>query len=88
MSTSITSRVFMNGNSQAVRIPQEFRLNTKRVEIYLNQDGDLVIHPLSDLTENRGEALWQALNEFDHDFIDTLEKNRLEDNHIQERDVL
>ena len=34
MSTSITSRVFMNGNSQAVRIPQEFRLNTKRVEIF------------------------------------------------------
>lgn len=88
MSTSITSRVFMNGNSQAVRIPQEFRLNTKRVEIFLNQNGDLVIHPIADLNENRGEALWQALNEFDDDFVEALEKNRLEDNQVQERDAL
>ena len=88
MSTSITSRVFMNGNSQAVRIPQEFRLNTKRVEIFLNQNGDLVIHPIADLNENRGEALWQALNEFDDDFVVALEKNRLEGNQVQERDAL
>ena len=37
------SRVFMNGNSQAVRIPQEFRLATSRVEIFRNADGDLVL---------------------------------------------
>lgn len=34
MQTSvITSRVFRNGNSQAVRIPQSFRLDAKQVEI-------------------------------------------------------
>ena len=52
---SITiSRVFMNGNSQAVRIPQEFRLNTARVEIFRNAVGDPVSYthltlPTSDL---------------------------------------
>ena len=45
MPTAI-SRVFMNGNSQAVRIPQEFRLATSRVEIFRNADGDLVLHPV------------------------------------------
>ena len=42
---SLTSRVFNNGNSQAVRIPAEFRLNTDRVRILRNEQGDLVIHP-------------------------------------------
>ena len=45
MQTAI-SRVFMNGNSQAVRIPQEFRLSSSRVQIFLNADGDLVLHPI------------------------------------------
>ena len=49
--TTLNSRVFMNGNSQAVRIPQEFRLNTSQVEITRNKDGDLVIHAIP---ENRG----------------------------------
>ena len=39
---SAVSRVFMNGNSQAVRIPQEFRLDTNTVEISRNEQGDLV----------------------------------------------
>lgn len=29
-----TARVFRSGNSQAVRLPKEFRLKTKEVEIY------------------------------------------------------
>jgi hypothetical protein len=30
---TLTTRVFNNGNSQAVRIPAEFRLDTDRVSI-------------------------------------------------------
>jgi antitoxin VapB len=45
MSATI-SRVFMSGNSQAVRIPQAFRLDTSRVEIFQTADGDLVLHPV------------------------------------------
>ncbi len=44
--TTVTSRVFMNGNSQAVRIPQAFRLAASQVEITRNENGDLIIHPL------------------------------------------
>lgn len=84
METS-TTRVFMNGNSQAVRIPQEFRLNASRVEIYRNKNGDLVIHPLP---ENRGKALLDALSGFDDEFIDILEQNQKEQPAPQEREDL
>ncbi len=56
------SRGLMNGNSQAVCIPQEFRLNVNRVQISRNVSGDLVIHPLP---MNRGAALLAALQDFD-----------------------
>jgi hypothetical protein len=42
---SLPSRVFMNGHSQAVRIPAEFRLATDRVQISRTAEGDLLIHP-------------------------------------------
>lgn len=83
---SITiSRVFMNGNSQAVRIPQEFRLNTTRVEIFRNTEGDLVLRPLP---TDRGAALLDALNAFDDDFIALLEAGRAEQPPLQEREAL
>jgi len=55
--TSVISRVFMNGKSQAVRIPQEFRLGVSRVQITRNEQGDLIVRPVS---VNRGAALLQA----------------------------
>jgi len=69
-SIALPSRVFMNGNSQAVRIPQEFRLDAQRVEISRTPDGDLLIHPVS---ENRGVALLRALQGFDDDMVAALE---------------
>jgi antitoxin VapB len=33
-----TARVFMSGNSQAVRLPKEFRLNSSEVEIFRRGD--------------------------------------------------
>jgi antitoxin VapB len=85
MTTPLTSRVFMNGNSQAVRIPQEFRLSSNRVEISRNADGDLVIHPLP---EKRGDALLQALAGFDAEFADQLLVERSEQPPTQEREGL
>jgi antitoxin VapB len=67
---SLRSRVFNNGNSQAVRIPAELRLDTDQVQISRNEQGDLIIHPLR---EERGKALLQALEGFDEDFIAALE---------------
>lgn len=79
------SRVFMNGNSQAVRIPQEFRLDTSRVEISRNPEGDLVLHPLA---MDRGTALLEALHAFDDDFIALLEADQQERPPMQDRESL
>lgn len=83
--TTLTSRVFMNGNSQAVRIPQEFRLDTSKVEISRNAQGDLVIHPV---TQPRGTALLEALQAFDEEFIALLEEDRRDQPAAQEREDL
>jgi antitoxin VapB len=79
------SRIFMNGNSQAVRIPQEFRLAGNRVEISRNEAGDLVIHPIP---SDRGLALLEALEGFDDEFIDLLEEERQMQSPPQERESL
>lgn len=83
-----TTRVFNNGNSQAVRIPAEFRLNTDRVSISRNESGDLVLHPLQ---AQRGQALLQALEELgplDPSFIEALEAMQAERLPVQEREGL
>ena len=67
--SAVISRVFMNGNSQAVRIPQEFGLETLRVRISRNEAGDLVIQPLM---ADRGGALLEALRAFDDEITDDL----------------
>jgi antitoxin VapB len=76
----------MNGNSQAVRIPAEFRLDTERVEICRNADGDLVLHPLR---QDRGRVLLlQALEGFDKAYIAALEAEQEEQPRLQDRESL
>ncbi len=82
---TVTSRVFMNGNSQAVRIPAELRLDTDRVEITRTADGDLLLHPLR---EGRGEALLRSLEGFDDEFVTALEEERDNQLPLQDRDKL
>jgi antitoxin VapB len=58
------ARVFQSGNSQAVRLPKEFRLNVDQVEIF--RRGDEIIlreQPLS------GTAVFDALVSFPDDFM-------------------
>ena len=83
--SAIISRVFMNGNSQAVRIPQELRLDTSRVEITRNENGDLVIHPIP---QARGVALLEALAAFDQEYVALLEEDRHTKDAVQERESL
>ena len=83
--STLTTRIFKNGNSQAVRIPQEFRLDTTQVEISRNADGDLVIHPLP---LDRGAALLDTLKSFDEDFVNALEQNYHEQPAMQDRETL
>jgi antitoxin VapB len=75
----------MNGNSQAVRIPQEYRLNARRVEISRTEQGDLLIHPIP---TDRGTALLDALAAFDDDFVAALEASRDAQPAMQERESL
>ncbi|MDT7834853.1 antitoxin [Aquabacterium sp. OR-4] len=85
---TLTTRVFNNGNSQAVRIPAEFRLDTDRVSITRNEAGDLVIHPLR---VPRGAALMQALQalgEVDGSFIAALDAEQSKPLPAQEREGL
>lgn len=82
---TLVSRLFMNGNSQAVRIPREFRLDATRVEIRRTAEGDLLIHPLP---AGRGEALLEAISGFDDDFLAALEAGREEQPPLQERQAL
>jgi len=83
--TSMISRVFMNGNSQAVRIPQEFRLDASRVEISRNEEGDLVLRPVA---TDRGATLLQALQAFDPNFADLLLTDREDAPPMQDREPL
>jgi antitoxin VapB len=82
---TLTTRIFKNGNSQAVRIPQEFRIEATQVQISRNENGDLVIHPLP---VDRGAALVAALNAFDEDFVNQLEQNYVQQPAMQDREAL
>lgn len=86
--TTLPSRVFMNGNSQAVRIPMEFRLDAQRVEITRTANGDLLIHPIQE-QEDRGTALLHALSGFDDELVQALETSLREtDAPMQEREPI
>lgn len=82
---TLTTRIFKNGNSQAVRIPQEFHIDATQVEISRNANGDLIIHPIP---IDRGAALLAALNAFDDDFVSQLEENQTQQLIMQDREAL
>jgi antitoxin VapB len=89
--TALTTRVFMNGNSQAVRIPAEYRLDTDRVSISRNEWGELVIRPLHAGQIGRGGALLAALREVgeaDETFVAALQANQASPEPMQEREAL
>ena len=65
--------VFQSEKGQAVHIPSVFRLDSDRVQISRNHEGDLVLHPLP---TKRADSLWKALEGFDDEFIRALEEDR------------
>ncbi len=73
----ITTRVFKSGNSQAVRIPHEFQLDTAEVEIF-RRDDDLVIRPKR---KNLADA-FRLITEMSDDFMQDGRKDDIP----QERD--
>ena len=71
------ARVFQSGNSQAVRLPKEFRLNVDQVEIFRRGD-ELILRerPIN------GADIFEALTRFPEDFM----SEGREDTAAQERD--
>ena len=84
----VPSRVFTDGNNQAVLIPREFRLETDRVEISRTPEGDLLIRSVS---SRRGTALLEVLDGFDDatraEFVKALEQERTVAEPSRERDA-
>ena len=62
-----TARIFKSGNSQAVRLPKEFQIDAKEVEIF-KENGSLVLRPVA--------RTWKAYVErgrrFTEDFPDRI----------------
>lgn len=74
-----TAKLFMNGKSQAVRLPKEFRFSGTD-EVFIKKVGDTLV--LS--TKKAGwDDFFSSLNEFSDDFMN--ERNQPE---LQEREEL
>ena len=63
-STKITT-VFMNGQSEAVRIPKEYRFTGKKV--YIKKMGNCII--LIPIPDDPWKLFFESLNEFSDDFM-------------------
>lgn len=71
------ARIFQSGNSQAVRIPKEFRFDVSEVEIFKRGD-EVVLKPKP---KNLGAA-FKLLGEMPEDFM----SDRREDSLPQDRE--
>lgn len=59
-----TAKVFQNGQSQAVRLPKEFRFDDS--EVFIKKTGNVVqLIPRKD----SWDSLFNSLNKFSHDFM-------------------
>lgn len=66
---SLTAEVFWSGGSQAVRLPEEFRVDTHRLRIV--RDGDrIVLEPLSEALDAQGwpPSFWSIFGKIDDSF--------------------
>ena len=62
-----TAKVFQSGNSQAVRLPKDFRFPTGVEEVSIRRQGDrLILEPVHQ--EDWPEAFWHAFGALSADF--------------------
>ncbi len=53
------AKLFKNGDSQAIRLPKEFRFSGK--EVYIRKDGaNVILSPINDAVDR----LWSILGQF------------------------
>lgn len=60
-----TARVFQSGNSQAIRLPKDFRVDVDQVEIFRRGD-EIVIRP----QRRSATAVFDVLSGLPADFMD------------------
>ncbi len=63
------TKVFQSGNSQAVRIPVDFRFDVDTVEIFRADNGDIVLRP----ARSSADEFLALFEGFDDSFIAALE---------------
>lgn len=69
-----TAKIFKNGQSQAVRLPKEFRFEGKKA--FIKKSGNAVILlPI----KNSWEPLFDSLNKFSDDFMESREQPKQQD---------
>jgi antitoxin VapB len=68
LTPSRTTTVFTSGNSQAVRIPKEFQLHTKHVDIF--REGDAIVLRPKPMTAAEALGDLPALNDADAGALD------------------
>ena len=67
-----TAKIFQNGQSQAVRLPKEFRFENLK-EVFIKKIGGMVVlMPKSDKTV--WDTMYDNLNEFSDDFMQSREE--------------
>ncbi|RHX78827.1 antidote-toxin recognition MazE [Leptospira yasudae] len=58
------AKIFKNGDSQAIRLPKDYRFKGK--EVYIRKDGDnVILTPIDDVVDR----LWNTVNSFSEDLI-------------------
>ncbi|HSW70315.1 MAG TPA: type II toxin-antitoxin system VapB family antitoxin [Gammaproteobacteria bacterium] len=64
-----TAKLFRNGQSQAVRLPKEFRFDGN--EVFIKKAGRLtILLPV----KNPWESLFESIHKFSDDFMETREQ--------------
>jgi antitoxin VapB len=63
------AKLFKNGDSQAIRLPKEFRFKGR--EVYIRREGNnIILTPIDDAVDR----LWNSLKSFSEDLI--IERNQ------------
>lgn len=77
------TKIFNNGNSQAVRLPKEFRFESKEVIIRKVENGVLLMPQDKNIWEN----WFDNLDEFSEDFTKILDSREINQNNQKREDL-
>lgn len=72
-----TAKIFMNGRSQAVRLPKEFRFDTD--EVYISKQGDKIIISAK---KSSWDDFFNTQSSFGDDFLSDREDSLPQERHF------